>query len=197
MKKIFVSGNYIIADNDGTISEYAQNRTSYTETATEIILNEERGGRLIILKADSGTWFDSPGTTAYTTATLIQFFRNSSGASTPAYESYQFDVDVSLGFQTIVINTSGILENVNRVSFAAISVGLNGTGSDLDFSEVPINDGAGTTPRIQVGGTISVTPGVPNSANAGGAVTLPYLLLDFEPNDAALGTITVFVTFRG
>lgn len=105
-----------------------------------------------------------------------------------------FDIIVATGAQSFVINSAAPTD-ANTVSFTAQAVGLNGTGSDLDFFSVNLNDIAGSNPRAQVGATMPLTPGAPNAIDDGN-LTGAFFLLDFEPNDATLGTITVTATFK-
>ena len=86
MNKLYISGNYIIAEQDinGVIrvTEYAQNDCVYKLSDNTIYyeIKEQIGeGRLIINVADIPTWFDEAGTTAFTEATLVTFLRTNTG----------------------------------------------------------------------------------------------------------------------
>ena len=103
-------------------------------------------------------------------------------------------ITVATGAQSFVINSGGKTD-ANLVCISATSAALNGTGSDLDFFSVNVNDIAGTNPRLQVGATLSLTPALPRAIDDG-TLSGAFLLLDFEPNDATLGTITITVTFK-
>ena len=86
MNKLYISGNYIIAEQDtnpGTrVTEYAQNDCVY-KLADNVIfyqINEQIGdGRLIINVADIGDWYDEAGVVAFTEATLVTFLRENTG----------------------------------------------------------------------------------------------------------------------
>ena len=80
-KKLYVSGNYVIADFDnGIITEYPKAQSAYNERNNNFNINEDLDeGKLIIPVADSGTWFDEAGTTPFTEATLRTFLRANTG----------------------------------------------------------------------------------------------------------------------
>lgn len=81
MKKIYVSGNYVIAElTNGDVKEFAINKCTYEETPLNFVVNsEDVRDSLSIRKTDSGTWFDESGAVAYTEETLRTFLRNNTG----------------------------------------------------------------------------------------------------------------------
>ncbi len=94
MNRIYLSGNYIIAEKDGKTYEYAISKTIYTRKTTnltdEIQLLESNvssaaSGRLIIpvldLDAETGKWFKKNGITRYTVESLTDFYRTNTGFS--------------------------------------------------------------------------------------------------------------------
>jgi len=80
-KKLYVSGNYVIADFDnGTITEYSSAGSAYNEKDGNFNINEDLDdGKLIIPVADAGTWFDEARTTPFTDATMRAFLRANTG----------------------------------------------------------------------------------------------------------------------
>ena len=111
-----------------------------------------------------------------------------------ATERFTVVIDVSLGFQSFLINASPT--DALNVGFGATVTGLNGTGSDLDFFQQMQTDTTGVV-GVQVGSTIGLTVAQGKKNDAGGAINCDHIRLDFEPNDATTGTITVNVTFKG
>jgi len=80
MKKIYISGNYIIAEQSGLITEYAMGKSVYTKRDNTFrILEQLDKGELVIAVSDAGNWYDEAGTTAYTESTLETFFRTHTG----------------------------------------------------------------------------------------------------------------------
>lgn len=80
MKKIYISGNYIIAEQSGLITEYAMGKSVYTKKDGAFrILEQLDKGELVIAVSDAGNWYDEAGTTAFTESTLETFFRTSTG----------------------------------------------------------------------------------------------------------------------
>ena len=109
-------------------------------------------------------------------------------------ERFEIDIDASLGFQTILINTTPTDGRV--VSFGCSASGLDGTGCDLDFFQANSATYGATAPRISVGTTLNPTPASGEKTSAGGDMNCDHLYVDFEPNDATTGTVTVNVTFK-
>ncbi len=82
MKKLFIKGNYIIADNDGVVTEYSSTQCVYAFRDDAYRIKEELDkGQLIILVADIGDWFDEAGVVAFTETTLKEFLRGNTGIS--------------------------------------------------------------------------------------------------------------------
>ena len=81
MKKLYISGNYIIADfGTGTVTEYPMNKCSYTlEDGYYKVKEEIYDGEFTVLIAEIGTWFDETGAIAYTEGSLVTFLRANTG----------------------------------------------------------------------------------------------------------------------
>lgn len=80
MKKIYISGNYIIAEQSGLINEYAMGKSVYTKRDGAFrILEQLDKGELRISVADAVNWYDESGTTPFTESTLEAFFRANTG----------------------------------------------------------------------------------------------------------------------
>ena len=82
MKKIYISGNYIIAEQSGLTTEYAMGKSVYTKRDNTFrILEQLDKGELVISVADAVNWYDEAGTAAFTESTLEEFFRTNTGFS--------------------------------------------------------------------------------------------------------------------
>ena len=84
--KVYTSGNYIVIDKDGTISEYAKGYTTYTyvQSTETFTIKETVGGEFKITKGqiDVGDITDEAGTTAFTFYTFVTFLRENTGFKT-------------------------------------------------------------------------------------------------------------------
>jgi len=80
-KRLYVRGNYIIADNDGVFSEYPTSRSVYTTTSTAYLVKEQiDNGTLVILYAEIGDWINGEtGTTAFDENSLKTFLQDNTG----------------------------------------------------------------------------------------------------------------------
>lgn len=147
-KTLFVDGNYVIADNNGTIGEYAINHCVYTEENDTFIVKERiDNGTLKIATADAGTWVDGEAT-PYTEETMRSFFRENTGfKSAPGGSGAEPAKELNLIYDapnflmTEVWNTLG----VTRVGFSTSSAGA-GLGivdffwtNELDVSKMIIH----------------------------------------------------------
>lgn len=111
MKKIYIEGNYIIADIDGKIRTYSQSHSEYDESTDEFILRKfPNKGTLEIGFSEVGDWFDKLGITAYTESTLRNFFLintatmpSSGGGATSKLYKYTVDVYAELAALTGVV----------------------------------------------------------------------------------------------
>ena len=113
-----------------------------------------------------------------------------------ASERFTVTIDVSLGFQSFVVNVSPT--DGTAVRWGASATGLDGTGSDIDFVESQYPEvGSATNTPVAIGGQLSLTPANPQKTIAGVALTSDHLIFDFEPNDATVGTIVVSITVTG
>lgn len=108
-------------------------------------------------------------------------------------ERFSTVIDVTLGTQTILVNQTAT--DATTVSATTESSGLNGTGCDVELYQSNRDSTAAGDQKAQIGTTINCTPTV-NQTNAGGAMNCDYLFIEFEPNDATTGTITVSITFK-
>lgn len=191
MKKIYISGNYIVVDNNGRISEYAKSRSFYTLDSGTFILSEDGGGRISIPSSEANTWFDKAGEVAFDATTLAQFLKLNT-AENGRDQRFSLVIDVSIGQQAFKINDIPV--NGEKLSLTAVATGLNGTGSDLDFSGE--NSGNILVIKKKVfGTTVGLTPAA-NDNTLNGEFLEDYLYLDFEPNDATTGTIRIDFVFK-
>ena len=80
-KRLYIRGNYIIADNDGVFSEYPTSRSVYTTTSTAYLVKEQiDNGTLVILYAEIGDWINGEtGTTAFDDNSLKTFLQDNTG----------------------------------------------------------------------------------------------------------------------
>lgn len=80
MNKLYVSGNYIIAElSSGVVCEYSLSRSVYSVVKSPdgyVIKEQIDTGELVIITAEIKNWFDEFGKTAFTEATLVTFLRN-------------------------------------------------------------------------------------------------------------------------
>ena len=83
MKKLYVSGNYIVYENgNGRILEYPKSYTVYTFRDDVFQIIEQSGvgiQKLSIPKSDIVNIFDKEGATAYSESSFIEFLRENSG----------------------------------------------------------------------------------------------------------------------
>lgn len=77
-KRLYIKGNYVIADNDGVFSEYPTSRSAYTTTdSAYLIIEQIDKGTLVIPFTEIGDWLDAEvGGDPFTDATLKQFLQN-------------------------------------------------------------------------------------------------------------------------
>lgn len=83
MDKIYLKNNYVICEISSEKYEFSIYYTRYHETSTAITLNDWFGMSLVIPVASITSIYDEPGTTAYTTATLLTFLRQNTGFKSP------------------------------------------------------------------------------------------------------------------
>jgi hypothetical protein len=83
MDKIYLKNNYVIAEIGTEKYEFSIYYTRYHETAVSITLNDWFGMNLVIPLTSISSIYDEPGTTAYTTATLLTFLRQNTGFKSP------------------------------------------------------------------------------------------------------------------
>ena len=83
MDKIYLKNNYVIAEIGTDKYEFSIYYTRYHETAVSITLNDWFGMNLVIPLTSISSIYDEPGTTAYTTATLLTFLRQNTGFKSP------------------------------------------------------------------------------------------------------------------
>lgn len=81
MKKLYISGNYLIVDDGaGTVKEFALGHVTYEETNENFVLNQKSTEDYkAILKSDIANWYDEPGTTPFSEATARTLFRENTG----------------------------------------------------------------------------------------------------------------------
>ena len=85
MNKLYVSGNYVIAEDSRGVHEYPLSRSVYSLVANPagyVIKEQIDTGELVIRTADIGNWFDEFGEKAFTEETLVKFLRNNTGCMT-------------------------------------------------------------------------------------------------------------------
>lgn len=192
MNKLYISGNYIIRDDGSRVSEYAQSKTAYTEENAVLKMSEQGGGAFSIALADAGTWFDEAGVTAYDATTLLQFFRSAT-ASSGETERFVTPIDVTVGGQTLLINTTPLEGKL--MGFEISGDGVNGDGGTVGIYQANVPDtGIGVVIK-QVGGNLSVI-GSGQDFDPGGEVSGDYLFVVFLTGTATLGTITVRTTVK-
>ena len=76
MKRIFVSGNYIIVDKNGNVTPYPMNSSEYNEYSDHLTLIKHPNINTTEFHFDSiGTWFDEAGAVAFTVNSLKTFLR--------------------------------------------------------------------------------------------------------------------------
>jgi hypothetical protein len=82
MKKIFISGNYIVFDINGTELDYPKSLCYFFTDRDYIRVRKTYGGEFRIFKAEisRGSWFEQDGTTPFTEASLIEFLRINTAA---------------------------------------------------------------------------------------------------------------------
>jgi len=76
-KRLFESGNYVIADDNGSKTEYQKNKSEYETTADGNYRIIQQGKKeTLIESADITNWITSEsGSETYTEATLLNFLR--------------------------------------------------------------------------------------------------------------------------
>ena len=85
MNKLYVSGNYIIAEDSRGVHEYPLSRSVYSLVANPagyVIKQQIDTGELVIRTADIRDWFDESGRTAFTEVTLVKFLREKTASMT-------------------------------------------------------------------------------------------------------------------
>lgn len=85
MNKLYISGNYIIAEYGANTYEYPISHSAYTvEDGAYKIKEVIDDGTLAIAIADIPNWFDEAGTTAFSEATLKTFLRTNTSYQSSA-----------------------------------------------------------------------------------------------------------------
>ena len=81
MNRLYIDGNYIIADDVSIpfIFNFRLIGSVYTKNSDPIGYTIN-AGQLVIATTDIGLWFDEAGVVAYTEATLVEFLRVNTGA---------------------------------------------------------------------------------------------------------------------
>lgn len=153
MKKLYISGNYLIAEVDTeVIIEFPINYTTYKYRNLLFTIVEQVGNdTLKIPLADVSNWFNEAGDTAYSYATLTSFLRNNtsfvlSGEVTPGGggATYQMENRVIVN-QTNFLNTicgtidstkeyflDGIIDiGSNSITVPATGIQLKGYSFDV------------------------------------------------------------------
>lgn len=84
MNRIFISGNYIIVERDGIISEYSMGNTVYTIKDDSFIIRESEFGQMIIpyTEIDSNEWSDE-NYNPLTQSDVLTFLRSNTGFKLP------------------------------------------------------------------------------------------------------------------
>lgn len=100
-------------------------------------------------------------------------------------------IDVSVGAQNFELgpNDGSIL------SITSKATGLDGTGSNLDFSGSNNSGALAETGREAFGATVTLTPAAPDKSISGD-FKYDYMYLAFTPGTATTGIITVTITFK-
>jgi hypothetical protein len=82
MKKIFISGNYIVFDINGTELDYPKSLCYFFTDRDYIRVRKTFGGEFRIFKAEvaRGSWFEKNGTTPFTEQSLLEFLRINTAA---------------------------------------------------------------------------------------------------------------------
>jgi len=112
MKKLYISGNFIIADDNGAIKRVASGKSSYKEDGFNFIIKDEvQRATIIILIADASNWFDEAGVVAFSEATMRTFCLNEAGNfNSPGATSFEDLSDVpgysGNGGSPLIINQS-------------------------------------------------------------------------------------------
>ena len=136
MKKLYVSGNYVIADNNGTLSEYPLSKSVYTKVETGYLIKETiDSGQLLIQTADIPNWYDESGSVAFSEATLIDFLRTNTGNFKTA----------SGGSGAI---GAKVLKTNQTVSYRTGDDGDLQKGREVDFYTLSANNPFGNTNRF-------------------------------------------------
>ena len=100
-------------------------------------------------------------------------------------------IEASGGTQRIVLNTTA--NDGKTVAINAINNGLDGTGVDVDF----FTTNSLTNIATMIGITLGSTPLEPaTNADIESDMLNDVLYLDFEPNDATVGTVDLTITFK-
>ena len=78
MKKIYISENYLIIDNDGDFTEFPLSGSVYASTGTGYAI--KRASQQYIIETDDiPNWYDFKGVTAYTELTFLSLLRINTG----------------------------------------------------------------------------------------------------------------------
>lgn len=93
-KRLFTSGNYIVADKDDTtpLLYFPKSQAAFWKDAnsydlTAFASGTSGGSYLAILITDIGNWYDEAGTTAYTDATLVKYLTSITGSGSSGSNS--------------------------------------------------------------------------------------------------------------
>ena len=85
MKKLYVSRNYIIADDNGSIKKVGTAKSSYSEAGGNFVAQDEvQRTKIIIPIADAATWLDAEsGGSAYDETGMRTFFEDNTAVFNP------------------------------------------------------------------------------------------------------------------
>tara|TARA_R110000772_G_scaffold9622_7_gene31558 strand:+ start:12791 stop:13030 length:240 start_codon:yes stop_codon:yes gene_type:complete len=78
MKRIFVNGNYVIIDDNATVTPFAKKVCYYDEVESGVLIFV--GSKTVLIETDDiPNWFDESMRTAFTFETLVEFLRLNTG----------------------------------------------------------------------------------------------------------------------
>ena len=102
MKKLYVQGNYIIKDDNGTITRFAM-KNSYNEKGGNFVVKQGMfRGSLIIALSDAVNWLDAAvGGSNYTEATMRTFFEDNTAFRSASGGRGAADFEVSISSANI------------------------------------------------------------------------------------------------
>ena len=82
MKKIFLSGNYIVFSVNGRELDYPKSMIYFFTDGVNFRIKKTFGGefRILFAEVERGSWFEANGVTPFTVETLTTFLRNNTAA---------------------------------------------------------------------------------------------------------------------